>query len=82
MRKDFASDRKIQSENFRELLKKRRLELGLTQAQLAERISITVDMVRAIEGGRSCNPSFFLAVDIFKALELDLGETIKLWAGK
>lgn len=58
----------------------RRTFLGLTQNQLAAGAGISVDLIRAIEGGRSSNPSFFIAIDILKALGISV-EEVEQWAG-
>jgi DNA-binding XRE family transcriptional regulator len=70
---------KARGDKFRALLKACRIENGLTQQELADRAGISVDSIRAMEGGRSANPSFFLAMDILKVLKVDMGDAAK-WA--
>jgi putative transcriptional regulator len=50
-------------------LKERRAELGLTQAELAERVGVTRKTVNTVENG-IFTPSTLLALNLAEALEL------------
>lgn len=52
-------------------LKDRRGELGLTQAQLAEKVGVTRKTVNTVENG-VFTPSATLAIKLAKALELSV----------
>jgi transcriptional regulator with XRE-family HTH domain len=79
-RSETSQARKSQGLVFRERMKARRVEMNLTQKDLASKSNISVELVQAIEGGRSSNPSFFIALDIMRALEINIGE-VATWAG-
>ena len=52
-------------------LKHRRSELGLTQAELAERVGVTRKTVNTVENG-VFTPSAMLAIKLARALELSV----------
>lgn len=79
-RSETSEEKKERGEHFRSLVQTRRKQLKLTQSQLAEMANISVELVRALEGGRSCNPSFFVAIDIMRALDIELGKEVEQWA--
>jgi putative transcriptional regulator len=54
-------------------LKERRSELGLTQAELAERVGVTRKTVNTVENG-VFTPSAMLAIKLSKALGLSVEE--------
>ena len=54
-------------------LKDRRAELGLTQAELAERVGVTRKTVNTVENG-IFTPSATLAIKLAQALELSVEE--------
>ena len=52
-------------------LKERRAELGLTQAELAERVGVTRKTVNTVENG-VFTPSVTLAIKLAKALDVSV----------
>jgi putative transcriptional regulator len=54
-------------------LKERRAELGLTQAELAERVGVTRKTVNTVEN-RVFTPSALLAIKLAKALSVPVEE--------
>jgi putative transcriptional regulator len=54
-------------------LKERRSELGLTQAELAERVGVTRKTVNTVEN-RVFTPSATLAIKLAQALDLSVEE--------
>lgn len=52
-------------------LKERRAELGLTQAELAERVGVTRKTVNTVENG-VFTPSATLAIKLAKALDVSV----------
>lgn len=62
---------------FARRVKKRREELGLSQAELARRSGVGLDTLRAIEGERVPGPGLFTAADIVKALEGRLDDYVE-----
>jgi len=65
---------------FSERIAERRKGLGMTQKQLALKAHVSAELIQAIEGGRSANPSFFNAVDILRSLDVEVG-CVAEWAG-
>lgn len=57
------------SERLANRLKERRTELGLTQAELAERVGVTRKTVNTVENG-VFTPSALLAIKLAKALNV------------
>lgn len=57
------------AERLANRLKKRRSELGLTQAELAERVGVTRKTVNTVENG-VFTPSALLALKLARALDL------------
>jgi len=55
-------------------LKERRTELGLTQAELAERVGVTRKTVNTVENG-VFTPSATLALKLARALDLTVEQT-------
>ena len=62
---------------FCEAVRTRRLELGLTQAVVAQRLGISVPTYSAIENGRA-SPSLDQVERVAKALECDGGDLLTL----
>ncbi|HYU95599.1 MAG TPA: helix-turn-helix domain-containing protein [Sphingomicrobium sp.] len=61
------------AERLANRLKERRVELGLTQAELAERVGVTRKTVNTVENGVFV-PSTLLALKLAKALGLAVEE--------
>ena len=61
-------------------LKERRAELGLTQAELAERIGVTRKTVNTIEN-QVFVPSTILALKLAKALDMSVEELFSISSG-
>jgi len=61
------------TERLANRLKDRRTELGLTQAELAERVGVTRKTVNTVENG-VFTPSALLAIKLSEALELSVEE--------
>ena len=59
------------AEQLANRLKERRAKLGLTQAQLAERVGVTRKTVNTIENG-VFTPSATLAIKLAQALQLSV----------
>jgi putative transcriptional regulator len=57
------------AERLANKLKERRTELGLTQAELAERVGVTRKTVNTVENG-VFTPSALLAIKLAEALDL------------
>lgn len=53
-------------------LKLRRIELGIKQKYLAEKIGVTPQHLRNLESGRCTNPSRELMLKLAEALETDV----------
>jgi transcriptional regulator with XRE-family HTH domain len=62
------------NQKFREFIRERRKELGLTQAELAKRARIGQPYVSKIESGVIRLPSTFTIESLAKALEMDIEE--------
>jgi transcriptional regulator with XRE-family HTH domain len=48
--------------------------LNISQQQLATRADVAIGTVRALESGRSVDPSFFTVIAMAEALDLDIVE--------
>jgi transcriptional regulator with XRE-family HTH domain len=59
-------------------IREARTKKGLSQQQLAAEASVAIGTVRALEGARSVDPSFFTVTSIAKALDLDVTGLAKL----
>jgi DNA-binding XRE family transcriptional regulator len=71
---------KVRGTNFSKRVAERRRTMGLTQKQLAQKANVSPELIQAIERGRSSNPSFFIAVDILRSLDVEVGCVVE-WAG-
>ena len=60
-------------------LKERRTELGLTQAELAERVGVTRKTVNTVENGVFV-PSTILALKLARALDMSVEELFSISA--
>ena len=58
-------------------LKERRAELGLTQAELAERVGVTRKTVNTVENGVFV-PSTILALKLAEALDLSVEQLFRI----
>ena len=58
-------------------LKERRTELGLTQAELAERVGVTRKTVNTVENGVFV-PSALLALKLAEALSVPVGKLFRI----
>jgi putative transcriptional regulator len=63
--------RTVTSERLANRIKERRSELGLTQAELAERVGVTRKTVNTVENG-IFTPSATLAIKLAEALSLQV----------
>lgn len=59
-------------------IRKTRLDLGLSQQQLAERSRVAIGTVRALERERSVDPSFFTVVALARTLQLEAADLMQL----
>lgn len=59
---------KARAKRLARALSEQRVAAELTQAQLAERSGVSLDMVRALEQHRAGNPGVFFIVDLARAL--------------
>jgi transcriptional regulator with XRE-family HTH domain len=50
----------------------------MSQQQLATAASVAIGTVRALEGARSVDPSFFTVVSLARALDIDFSELLRL----
>lgn len=64
-----------ETESVGERIKRERLDAGLTQRELADRIGVGVPHVSKVEAGRE-SPSDDLLVKIADVLEIDAGELL------
>ncbi len=53
-------------------IKKRRIELNLSQEDLARKANVSVESIRSLEGGRLRSPSVFVSYRIAKCLKKNL----------
>lgn len=60
-----------------EILKKLRIERGLSQSELARRVGTAVSNVHNIESGASKNPGWYTVLKIAKELEVDINQIIE-----
>ena len=57
--------------NYKEIIKKRRLEMGLSQNKLAKLVGITQPFMNEIESGRK-SPSVEVLIKICKELDIQM----------
>jgi HTH-type transcriptional regulator/antitoxin HipB len=65
----------ITERDFGNIVRERRLELGLTQAQLAKRIGMSRQWVVGFEGGRAATATIAHLVRVAEELRLDIDVT-------
>ncbi len=68
--------RKCRYRRFGALIYKRRLEMNLTQEQLAELLQLSVQQVRNYESGR-CRPSLVRVVFLSSKMELPVDSLVQ-----
>ena len=67
----FRRDVELQIREIRTLIQGRRIELGLTQEQLAEELDVSVETMKAIESGRRL-PSLPRLLHVLSCLRIGL----------
>lgn len=72
-----SAEYKKRCEDFRQMFIARRKELEMTQNDLSMKSGVSIESIRALEGGRSSNPSFLTAIKLLKALKIKIGELNK-----
>lgn len=71
-----ANPHRFAAAALRDLLKQRRVDLGLSQQTLAARAGVAFGTIRALESGRTVDPGLFTIVRIIEALELNLADVL------
>lgn len=71
-RKPLSADQRAEGERLAAFLKQARVRLQREQAAIARSTGVSLDHIRALEGGRISTPSFVTVARIARQLELGL----------
>jgi DNA-binding XRE family transcriptional regulator len=78
MPKKTLSDKlKSRGERLAKRIQASRSASGLTQAELASKVGISLDTLRSIESGRTSTPNVFLVADLAEHLDEELTKWLK-----